>query len=374
MRRNMWLGLAVTVPLTLAACAPTVDGEGDVEVGAEEVGGETGGGLETEQEADGEALQIAFVSHTQDTTDLFGQMKLGFEAALEEQGVDYELIAGAPPNSEDHAAMDRILTDVGAVNPDYIVMGPTSYELNEPRLVDLENAGTKIVMTDYEPPEEFQIDPLTWVVYSHEDMGEIAATTVAEQHCESADGPVQIALFWGPVASEVSQQRGAGILRGLEQTFGECGVEYQIVEEVYADFNRERAYNLMETVATAHPDMDIAFGFNSNTALGMSEALITAGRADGVDVVTMGGQPNELAALCRGEINNSVFRDPWDMGELAADAIVADMEGGSTEDVVYTALAPIEDCDDVFESVPRDILEQDEFRGALPEELWQEES
>ena len=205
-------------------------------------------------------------------------------------------------------------------------------------------------------------------------MGNIAASTVAEQACESGDEPVEVVLFWGPAASEVSQERGIGILEGLESTFAECGLEYSIVEEVFADFNLEKAYNLMDGVATAHPDMDIAIGFNSNTALGMSQSLLTTNRLDGVKIVTMGGQPNELAALCRGEINNSVFRDPWDMGRLAAEAIIADMngEGDSLEEIEYTELAPITSCDDGFETVPRDILEQDEFRGGLDEGQWQD--
>lgn len=347
---------ATAAMLAVAGCAPTVPE------------------ATNDEGPSGETLKIAFISHTQDVTDLFGQMKLGFEAALADAGIDYELTAGAPPNSENHEAMDRILTDLRAVSPDYMVFGPTSYELNEPRLVELEAAGTTIVMVDVVPPPAPAIDPLTWVVYSHETMGYVAATTVAEQACDSGDDDVQIALFWGPAASEVSQERGIGILEGLEETFAACGVNYSIVEEVFADFNLEKAYALMDGVATANPGMDIAIGFNSNTALGMSQSLLTTGRADGVKIVTMGGQPNELAALCRGEINNSVFRDPWDMGRLAAEAIIADLNGdaASLEDIVYTELAPITSCDDVFASVPRDILEQDSFKGAINEGQWQD--
>lgn len=364
-KKKVMFGTALAAMFVVAGCAPTVPGEGlDESTGAES----------TDTAASEETLKIAFVSHTQDVTDLFGQMKLGFEAALEEAGVDYELTAAAPPNSENHEAMDRILTDLRAVGPDYMVFGPTSYELNEPRLEELESDGTDIVMVDVVPPPSPAIDPLTWVVYSHETMGNVAASTVASQACESGDDDVQVALFWGPAASEVSQERGLGIIEGLETTFAECGVSYTIVEEVFADFNLEKAYNLMDGVATAHPDMDIAIGFNSNTALGMSQSLLTTDRLEGVSIVTMGGQPNELAALCRGEINNSVFRDPWDMGRLAAAAIISDLAGEaeSLEEIVYTDLAPITSCDDVFNAVPRDILEQDEFRGGIDESLWQD--
>lgn len=363
--------IAVTLgaALALTACAPTVpEAEAPtLDTPATEVpSGDEGA------EASGDPVDIAFVTHTQDVTDLFGQMLIGVEETLEEEGIEYNLTAGAPPNSDAHEAMDRILSDLLAVDPDYLIASPTSYELNEPRYAELEAAGTKLVIVDVAPPEDPQVDPLTWVNYSHVEMGRAAATTVAEQACESADGPVQVAYFWGPAASEVSLDRGEGIAAGLEETFGECGVEYQIVEEVYADFNREKAYNLMETVATAHPDLDIAFGFNSNTAMGMVEALKTAGRLQDVRVVGMGGQPNELAYLCNGELNNSVFRNPRLMGQLAVEAIVADLEGRADEleEVTYMDLTPVADCEDVFEVAPAELLDQPDFRDAIPAEMW----
>lgn len=358
------IALSTATAVLWAGCAPSVPEE-DNTAGGDEPTTENGGG---------EVLEIAFVTHTNDITDLFGQMQIGFTRALDEAGIEYNLTQGAPPNSDGHEAMDRILTDLQAVNPDYLMFSPTSLEINEPRLVDLENAGVKIIMQDVMPPGESAIDPLTWVVYSHDEMGYIAGSDVARQHCETGDDNVEVTLFWGPVASEVSQERGKGILRGMEEVFAECGQEWEIVEEVFADFNREKAYNLMETVATAHPNQDIAVGFNSNTALGMSEALITSNRLEGVSIVTMGGQPNELAALCNGEINNSVFRNPWDMGRLGAAAIIADINGeaDALEEIEFTSLESITSCEDTFSRVPGPILEQEEFRGGLAEGTWEE--
>lgn len=317
--------------------------------------------------------KIGFISHTQDVTDLFGQMKIAFEATLQAEGIKYELTAGAPPKSDNHEAMDRILTDLLTVAPDYMVMGPSSYDLNEPRLVDLEVAGTKIVMTDYAPDlDTVLIDPLTWVVYSHGEMGKIAGVEVAKQACESEKDVIEIALFKGPAASEISENRGLGILEGLEETFAACGKDYEIVSEVFADFNLEKAYALMTDVRTLHPNLDIAFGYNSNTALGMSQSLVASNRLEGLKVITMGGTPNELAALCRGEINNSVFRDPVDMGVLAAQAIINDIRGTSsdTPNISFTTLAAINSCQDVFDTVQLSVLEQESFKGAIDAEMW----
>jgi ABC-type sugar transport system substrate-binding protein len=321
-------------------------------------------------------IRIAFVSHTQDVTDLFGQMKIGFEETLQANGIEYELFAGAPPSSADHERMDQILSDMLAVRPSYLVFGPTAFELNQPRLVELEQAGTKIIMTDYPPPATgFDINPLTWVIYDHGEMGRRSGLWAGEYFCEAGMDNFEVAIFWGPAASEISQARGEGVLRGLTEATEACGISYAVVEEVHADFNQERAFNLAETVATAHPGLDLAVGMNSVTALGIAESLAVQGRLDDVMVIGMGGTPPELAAICRGDVGVAPFRDPRDMGRLAATAIMLDLEGRTDEipEISWTELPIIDSCDRAFEVVPRPFLDQQGFRGQIPEEMWQDE-
>jgi ABC-type sugar transport system substrate-binding protein len=377
-QRFVVAGIAAAMLLT--ACAPEVveesaPPEGDVTAGDDAATDEaTGEELEAEGESDAD-LTIAFVSHTQDITDLFGQLKIGFEDTLAEAGIEYELISGAPPASDNHEAMDRILTDLQSAQPDYIVFGPSSFELNQPRLVDLEEQGTKIIMTDYEPPEEgFEIAPLTWVIYDHYEMGRLAGSTVAQDMCDAGNDGFEVAMFWGPGASEISEARGGGAIDGMDEVTEDCGIGYELVEEVFAEFNREMAFNLAENVITAHPNLDVLIGANSNTALGIMEALLAEGELEGRDIVGMGGQLDEMAAICRGDIHNAPFRDSQDMGRLAAEALIADLEGRSDEipETSQTDLPVLTDCENVFELVDRAVLEQDDFRNNLLEGQWEE--
>ena len=141
----------------------------------------------------------------------------------------------------------------------------------------------KIIMTDYPPPASgFDINPLTWVIYDHGEMGFRSGYWAGQRFCEQGKDNLKVAMFWGPAASEISQARGGGVLRGLEQAASECGNSFEVVEEVYADFNREKAFNFAETVATAHPDLDLAVGMNSNTALGIMQALKLQNRLEDV--------------------------------------------------------------------------------------------
>ena len=70
--------------------------------------------------------------------------------------------------------MLRILEDMAALGLDYLVVGPTSLQLNEPGLQTVTAAGTKLLMTDYTRPEEgvpYDDAVLNWVVYPHSEMG-----------------------------------------------------------------------------------------------------------------------------------------------------------------------------------------------------------
>lgn len=374
--RMRFLVLAATALALLAtACEPEIVEEEPVD--ADTDAADEGGLAEEIEDVDGDVPVIAYISHTQDITDLFGQMLVGMENRLEELGFEYELITGAPQASDDHEGMDRILNDLQAANPDYVVFGPTSFELNQPRLADLEDGGSEIVMTDYEPPEDIEvtINPSTWVIYDHNELGYNAGEAVARDHCDRGTENVQVAMFWGPPASEISQDRGEGALEAIEDVAEECdGMDWELVEEVFADFDREQAFNHMETVATAHPDLDVAIGANSNTALGMMEAADLAGVLDQIDIVGMGGQLDELAAVCRGDIHNAPNRDERDMGHKVAEAIVNHAEGNLDEidEFTYTDLPVLEDCQDVFDVVPRDMLEEPDFRELLDEGQWEE--
>lgn len=357
--------------LVLAACGAD-DGD-TTDAGTDDAATTDDADGDAPADADGD-LTIAFVSHTQDITDLFGQLKVGFEDTLADAGIVYDLISGAPPASDNHEAMDRILTDLQAASPDYIVFGPSSFELNQPRLVELEDAGTKIIMTDYPPPPEgFDIDPLTWVIYDHYDMGYLSAGVAAQQMCDEGRD-FQVAMFYGPAASEISDLRMGGAAQALEDITAECGVSYEIVVEEFTEFNREMAFNRTEDVITAYPDVDVIVGANSNTALGIMEALVADGELDGRLVIGMGGQLDEMAAICRGEIFAAAFRDPRDMGMLAAEALIADLEGrqGDIPEVSFTDMPVLTDCDTIFEFVPRPILEQDDFRNNLLDGQWQD--
>jgi ABC-type sugar transport system substrate-binding protein len=321
---------------------------------------------------------ISFVSFTQDITDMYGQVLAGLRTALDEADFDYSMTTAAPPSPDDFAGMDRILADVATISPDFAVIGGASFELIEDRVRQIEEGGTTTIIVDVLPtalPVPPEVNPLTWIAVNHHEMGRVGGEYMGQHFCEGDADQIRTVLFWGPAASEISQNRIGGAVEALEQELSACGKSLDIVQEVFADFNRERSFNLMTGIATAQPNLDLVIGANSNTALGVMDAMDSLGMLGGrTQILGMGGQLDELAAICRGDITAAGFRDANLMGRVTAEAILAAASGDadSVPEITSADLPVLHDCEGVFATVPSVMLELDGFRTAIPASMWDE--
>jgi ABC-type sugar transport system substrate-binding protein len=318
-------------------------------------------GLGTSAMADNHPIRIGFVSHQHDITDLFGQLEIGFREALDEAGITYELFQAAPTASNRHDEMLNILENMANLNLDYVLFGPSSLEQNTTGLVTVADAGVKLLMVDYEPKGDdafpFEDAVLNWSVYNHYQMGETTGQWIAEYFKEQGNESPKVVMMWGPVASEISQDRGNGVLDGMRA----AGIEPDIIYETYGNFQRELAYAETERLLIAYPEVEVIVAMNSVMGLGTMSALEANGRLEDVLVTGMGGQPDELEMVARGKIGVAVFRDPRSMGANSADALIKHWQGreDEIERVVYTELRTLDDVDSIREWVPIEMLDID---------------
>lgn len=318
-------------------------------------------GLFAQGASESKKVRIGFAAHSIELGALFGQLREGFVETLNEAGLDFELIQGAPANSGDHGGMLQILENMATLGLDYVVVGPTSLELNEPGLMAIAQSGAKLIMTDYVPPEEgvpYDDAVLTWVVYSHHEMGYKAGKWLMDTFKAEGVSNPRVVMLWGPAASEISQQRGQGVL----DAFDDSGLSYSIVYEAYADFRRDLAYTEAERAIAAY-DFDAIVGLNSYTAVSAMEAAKANNVLDKVKVVGMGGIVDELQAIAVGEIGAAPFRDPRSMGRLAAEALLAHWEGRPEEiiPISYCDMPVVHDVDTIRQYVPKEMFDVDAF-------------
>jgi len=224
------------------------------------------------------------------------------------------------------------------------------------------DAGVKILMVDYEPKEgsdfRFEDAVLNWSVYNHGQMGEATGRWGADHLKSPGKDSANVIMIWGPIASEISQDRGNGVLKGMEEV---VGFTASIIYEGYGDFQREKAYAEVERALIAYPSVEVIVGMNSVMALGSMSALEADGKLDDVLVTGMGGQPDELEMVARGKIGVADSRDPRDMGANTANALIMHLEGREQDipKVLYTALRTLDSVDSIRKWVPKAMLDID---------------
>jgi ABC-type sugar transport system substrate-binding protein len=314
-------------------------------------------------QAQDQHIRIGFVSHQHDITDLFGQLEIGFRERLDEEGISYELYQAAPSASNRHDEMLNILENMANLNLDYLLFGPSSLEQNTPGLVAVAEAGTKLLMVDYEPGEDaqfpFEDAVLNWSVYNHAEMGYTTGKWIVDYFTERDNRNPKIVMMWGPVASEISQARGNGVLQAMADAED---FEADVIYEAYGNFQRELAYAETERLLIAYPQVEAIVAMNSVMGLGTMSALEAEGKLDDVLVTGMGGQPDELEMVARGRIGVAVFRDPRSMGKNSAEALIMDLEGRRDEipKILYTDLRTLDSVESIREWVPKAMLDIDE--------------
>ncbi len=308
-------------------------------------------------------LRIGFAAHSIELGALFGQLREGMLQELREKGVDFELFQGAPDTSGNHEAMLRILENMATMGLDYVVVGPTSLDLNEPGLVAIAKSGAKLVMTDYQPPKNRTVPyndaVLTWVVYSHEEMGYKAGSWMMQDFRKRGIMNPRVVILWGPAASEISQQRGEGVKKAM---FEHKDMKPVIVYEAHADFKRDLAYTETERAIAAY-DFDAIVGLNSYMAVSAMEALKANGKLNKVSVIGMGGIVDELQAIALGQIKCAPFRDPRSMGRKAATAIILHRDGREKEIVrmSYSEMPQLDSVEAIRKYVPKEMFDVDKF-------------
>lgn len=137
--------------------------------------------------------------------------------------------------------------------------------------------------------------------------GEDAVKLVAEQFPEGAKAIV----IGGPPIPAVLE-RIAGFMDNAEAN----GIE--IVEQAdNLQDNVNDARVLAEDLLTKHPDANVVFGFNDNSAIGAG----LAAEARGMDMLIFGinGTPEGIQAIKDGVIDVTYDADQWNMGYLAAE-------------------------------------------------------
>jgi len=95
--------------------------------------------------------------------------------------------------------------------------------------------------------------------------------------------------------------------------------ELKMVAQQSADFDRNKAMDVMETIMQANPDIDAVFCGNDAMALGAYQAVLSAGKADKVKIYGFDGSDDAINGIAEGKIAATVMQFPVLMSRTSAE-------------------------------------------------------
>ena len=94
--------------------------------------------------------------------------------------------------------------------------------------------------------------------------------------------------------------------------------QLKMVAQQSADFDRNKAMEVMESILQAHPDIDGVFAGNDAMAMGAWQALTAAGMAGKVKVIGFDGAEDAINSIKDGKLTATAMQFPKTIAELAA--------------------------------------------------------
>ena len=114
--------------------------------------------------------------------------------------------------------------------------------------------------------------------------------------------------------------------------------ELVMVAQQSADFDRNRAMDVMETIMQANPDIDAVFCGNDAMAMGAYQAVLAAGKTNRIKVFGFDGADDAIRAISQGRIAATVMQFPVLMAKTSAE--LADLYINGERD--FSSKTPVE--------------------------------
>ncbi len=296
-----------------------------------------------------DAPVVGYIPWIYDPADFYGVYHAGLIDGMDEyfgEG-NYEMPMRIPADAEDHIGQLAIAEDMIAMDVDYIVLCPTSYEGQIEIYRNVNEADIPLFIFNYEEPfpPEWGVHAYNFSGYSHKEAGLVMVDYVAENYPE---GTKMAIIYGSPIYTAFD--------RGSFEEHQEIGMD--LIEPEFGYWDRAQAFDIAQRMVTAHPDLEIIYAVSSAMAMGALEAVATEGMLDQVNVYGAGAIEEELEAIVEGTLAGTWFRNPFEMGRETAHNIFL-YHNGRANEIPLTYFVPIQmiaSVDDIHEHVPPEMF------------------
>lgn len=171
-----------------------------------------------------------------------------------------------------------------------------------------------------------------------------AGHLVGEQIGKALGGKGNVAILQSPPGAQAGVEREKGFRAALAKLYPEI----KIVGAQNAQWNKDKAIEVMNSFLQVNKDLDAVFAVNDNMAEGAMIAAESAGRLDKVRIWGFNGQKSTLALIEQGKITGTAYTNAYNQGATAAKYILdllsgAKKKGDKTDIVIVPPFAATKD-------------------------------
>ena len=237
----------------------------------------------------------------------YGYARDGFLLAAKKRGVKVIVVNSNYDQQKEQANIDDLITqkvdgiDLFSFNPDGVqIAAQKCNKAGIPILGEMSHIapGPGKVITDVE--------------FDWRRMGVMKAKYYAEKHPGEKVLVITGIIGQGPIDL---------LLDGLKTTVKELG-KNEIVSIQPADYNREKAMNIMENMLQSGKKFTLVDVHNEDMALGVVQVLKDAGKLNNpIHLITNNGMPEGLEAVKKGDIEATISTSPGVEGLVCFEAL-----------------------------------------------------
>ena len=184
---------------------------------------------------------------------------------------------------------------------DFITIQPVDNAALNPSLEKAADAGV-IVVNAYGQGEEDPLkDKIYQVNFAQKEVGMLEAETYIEMEGEEG----KVALIGGLTGADNSRLRSEGMREVLEKYPG-----IEIVQEVFCDWDRQKAMAAAEDIITSNPDLKAFLVQDDSMSWGVAEAIEAAGKQDQIKIASQGFYESSIPAIKEGKFLFTISYPP----------------------------------------------------------------
>lgn len=187
-----------------------------------------------------------------------------------------------------------------------ILFNPTDAEGSVSNVVKAANAGLGVFCMDREVNSDRAASQILSDNYS-------GCVSLGKYFVEKMDKKGNYVELLGLVGDNNTWNRSSGFHSVVDHY-----PDLKMVAQQSADFDRNKAMEVMESILQVHPDVDAVFCGNDAMAMGAFQALKAAGLAETVHVFGFDGAADVIEAVEQGNIAATAMQFPKVMAETAA--------------------------------------------------------